>query len=308
MLGNSRLSLTLILIVLGAGWGMTIPLTKITVTGGYDPLGMIVWQFAIGIVVLGVPMWRRLFRLRITMPMLVVWLFIATIGTLIPNAASYRATFHLPAGVMAIVIASVSMFAFPLALLLGTDRFSARRLCGLALGLGGVALIALPEASLPERAMIAFLPLALLAPFCYAVEGNVVAKWGTAGLDPIQVMFGAMVLGLLIALPLALATDQMRIPRAPFSLADATLITAAIVHVGVYTSYVWLIGKAGAVFAGQVSYLVTGFGVMWSILMLGEVYSLWVWAALVLMALGLTLVAPRMGLAEPDAAGDTGAA
>ncbi|WP_322891467.1 MULTISPECIES: DMT family transporter [unclassified Yoonia] len=287
-------TLTLALVALGAGWGLTQPLTKITVTGGYEPFGMIFWQMLTGTLLLGTWRWRTLGRLPVTPRTLAFWLMIATLGTLIPNSASYRAAFHLPAGVMSIVISTIPLVAFPIALALGNDRFSWRRMVGLALGLAAVAFIALPEASLPDRAMVAFLPLALIAPFCYAVEGNIVAKWGTAGLDPVQVLFGASAIGVVIALPLALATDQFRVPTAPFILADFTMLLGALIHVVVYTGYIWLVGRGGAVFAGQISYLVTGFGVVWAMLLLREHYSLWVWAALAAMLVGLTLVRPRV--------------
>lgn len=291
--GPSRAHLTAVLVLLGAGWGLAQPLTKITVTAGYAPIGIIFWQMLIGALILGVWRWRSLGRLPVTARTLAFWLMIAAIGTLIPNSASYSAARHLPSGVMSIVISTIPMIAFPIALALGNDRFSWRRMLGLALGLAAVALIALPQTSLPDRAMIAVLPLALIAPFCYALEGNIVAKWGTAGLDPVQVLFGACAIGTAIALPLALAAGQLRVPTAPFALADATLLANAVIHVLVYTGYVWLIGRAGAVFAGQISYLVTGFGVVWAMLILGESYSGWVWAALGAMALGLTLVQPR---------------
>jgi len=277
---QTRVGLTLILVACGAGWGLTQPLTKITVMAGYQPLGLIFWHMLIGAIVLGILRGRQLGRLPFILPTFAVWLFIAAVGSLIPNTTGYRAAFHLPSGIMSIVIATIPMIAFPIALALGNDRFSMRRLLGLAFGLGGVALIALPEASLPERAMLAFLPLALVAPFCYAIEGNVVARWGTAGLDPVQVLFGASVLGTLISLPLALGTGQFFVPRP--------------INVIVYTTYVWLVGRAGAVFAGQVSYLVTGFGVLWAMLLLAERYSGWVWAALAAMAFGLALVQPRL--------------
>ena len=286
--------LTLALVALGAGWGLTQPLTKITVTGGYEPFGIIFWQMLIGTLLLGGLRWRRLGRLPVTPRRLAFWLMIAALGTLIPNSTSYRAAFHLPAGVMSIVISTIPLMAFPLALALGNDRFSWRRMAGLALGLIGVALIALPEASLPDRAMVAFLPLALIAPFCYAVEGNIVAKWGTAGLDPVQVLFGASAIGVVIALPLALATDQFRVPAVPLILADVTMLMGSVIHVVVYTGYIWLVRRGGAVFAGQISYLVTGFGVIWAMLLLRENYSLWVWAALAAMAIGLPLVRPRL--------------
>lgn len=289
-----RARLTLILVMLGAGWGLTQPLTKITVMSGYQPFGIVFWQMLIGAVLLGTLRWRQIGRLPLSLKTLALWLIVAILGTLIPNSTSYRAAFHLPAGIMSIVIASIPMMAFPIALALGNDHFSARRLLGLILGLIGVAFIALPEASLPERAMIAFLPLALVAPFCYACEGNILAKWGTAGLDPVQVLFGASAIGTVIALPLAMGTGQFFIPSAPFILADATLVLTSIIHVIVYTGYVWLVGRAGAVFAGQVSYLVTGSGVLWAMLLLGETYSIWVWLALACMAFGLMLVQPRV--------------
>jgi drug/metabolite transporter (DMT)-like permease len=293
--------LTLALVALGAGWGLTQPLTKITVTAGYEPFGLIFWQMLIGMVLLGAVRWRTLGRLPVTPRRLAFWLMIATLGTVIPNSASYRAAFHLPAGVMSIVISTIPLIAFPIALALGNDRFSLRRMVGLALGLIGVAFIALPEASLSDRAMVAFLPLALIAPLCYALEGNVVAKWGTAGLDPVQVLFGASAIGVVIALPLALGTGQLRVPSTPFILADLTMVLSAVIHVVVYTGYIWLVRRGGAVFAGQISYLVTGFGVIWAMLLLRENYSLWVWAALAAMAAGLTLVRPRV--AEEPAIG-----
>ena len=70
-------------------------------------------------------------------------------------------------------------------------------------------------------------------------------------------------------------------------------MASAVIHGLVYTGYVWIIGRAGAVFAAQVSYLVMGFGVVWAMLFLGERYSLWVWAAFAVMLIGLALVQPR---------------
>ncbi len=293
-MNDARVRLTAVLLMLGCGWGLTQPLTKITVTAGYQPLGLVFWQLLIGAVVLGAFQWRKLRRLPFGPVTFGIWLMIAVIGTIIPNSTSYRAAFHLPSGIMSIVIATIPMMAFPIAMALGNDHFSWRRFGGLSLGLVAVALIALPEASLPERAMIAFLPLALVAPFCYAIEGNIVARWGTGGLDPIQVLLGASALGAVIALPLALATGHFFVPRTPFILADATLLLSSLIHVFVYAGYVWLIGRAGAVFAGQVSYIVTGSGVLWAMLLLGESYSLWVWAALGVMLLGISLVRPRV--------------
>ncbi len=305
MIGANNWHLTGILILLGAGWGLTQPLSKITVSAGYAPLGLVFWQLVVGVIVLGAMLYRRLGRIPVTSRTIGFWVLIAMLGTIVPNSASFRAIFHLPSGITSIVLSSIPMMAFPIAIALGNEQFSPIRLFGLVIGMVAVALIALPEASLPDRAMVAFLPLALIAPLCYALEGNIVARWGTAGLDPVEVLFGASVVGAIISLPLAISTGHFFVPKPPFQLADATMIASSVIHAVVYVSYVWLVGRAGAVFAGQVSYLVTGFGVIWAMMILGERYSLWIWAALALMLLGLLVVQPRPGVASRESAGDS---
>ena len=83
---------------------------------------------------------------------------------------------------------------------------------------------------------------------------------------------------------------------------------ASLVHVLVYASYVWLVGRAGAVFAVQVSYLVTGFGLFWAWFLLDEAFSNMIWLALAVMFLGVYLVQPRPRaiLVAQTVTGDTG--
>lgn len=281
------------LLIMGAGWGITSPLSKIAVSTGHQPLGLVFWQMVIGAVLLGAIVFVRGGRLALGRRQITLYLAIAFLGTILPNAASYRAAAHLPAGVMSIVIAMVPMFAFPIALALGQDRFSIARVVGLGLGLGGVALLVGPEASLPDRAMVAFIPLALIAPFFYGLEGNFVGKFGTAGLDPIEVLFGASVFGAVLSFPLALGFGHWLNPLGGFGAPESALVLSSIVHALVYAGYVWLVGRAGPVFAAQVSYLVTIFGVGWAMLILDEAYSGYIWGALGLMLLGMFLVQPR---------------
>lgn len=293
MTSAERWGLVLVLVLLGIGWGITTPLAKIAVTGGHSHFGLVFWQLALGAVVLGVLNLLRGRALPFTRRHLRLYGIIALIGTILPNSASYQAVGHLPAGVMSILVSLVPMFAFPIALAVGIDRFSALRFAGLVAGLAGVLLIVAPDSSLPDPAMILWVPLALIAPFFYAVEGNFVASRGTEGLDAIQTLLGASIVGTVLALPLAVGTGQWIDPRPPWGLPDLAVVGIGIVHAGVYATYVWLVGRAGAVFAAQVAYLVTVWGIIWAKLLLNEGYSGWVWAALALMLTGLFLVQPR---------------
>ena len=51
------------------------------------------------------------------------------------------------------------------------------------------------------------------------------------------------------------------------------MLVSGVLNVLAYSGYVWLVGRAGSVFASQIAYLVTGFGVLWSMALLGERYS-----------------------------------
>ncbi len=298
---GSKFGLFIILAVMGAGWGITQPLAKIAVSEGYRAFGLIAWQLAIGATATGAVLALQRRRLRFDRPAMRIYLIIALIGTVLPNSASFEAARHLPAGLISILLSLVPLFAFPMALALGNERFAWGRFLGLVLGLCGVLVIVAPEASLPDRAMIVFVPVALIAPIFYAMEGNVVARWGTGGLSPIEVLCGASLVGTVIAMPLAVATGTFVNPFIPWGAPEWALVSSSLIHVSVYTTYVWLVGRAGPLFAVQVSYLVTGFGVLWAILLLGESYSGWVWTAMIVILTGVFLVQPR-----PRSSLDTG--
>ena len=231
-------------------------------------------------------------RFRVGRRQLGFAVLIATIGTLIPNTTFYLSVAHLPAGIMSIIIAAVPMLAFPIALALGMDRAGAGRIAGIICGLAGVAMIAAPGGGLPAGAAL-WLPVALVGPLFYAIEGNVVARWGTSGMSALQAMALVSAVGAVMALPLALVSGQWIDPRAAFGAAEGALVASSIAHAFAYVAYVWLAARAGAVFAAQVSYIVTGSGVIWAMVILGERFPPMVWAALVLMLAGLALVAPR---------------
>jgi drug/metabolite transporter (DMT)-like permease len=290
---NPRLIYVAVLIGSGLAWGSSQTLGKIAVSTGHQQFGLIFWQLAIGAVFLGIITLIQRKTVPINRTTVGFSAIIAVIGTIIPNSTFYYAVAHLPAGIMSIIISTVPLLSFPIALALGMDRFSAARLAGLLCGLGGVALIALPQASLPDPAMAAFIPIALIGPLFYACESNFVARFGMAGMDPLQAMFLTSTVGAVLSLPLALGSGQWIDPTARFGAPELALTASSLVHALAYSGYLWLASRAGAVFAAQTGYIVTATGVVWAMVVLGETYSGWVWAALVLMLFGLSLVQPR---------------
>lgn len=295
---NQRFGYVALLLAMGVAWGATQPLGKMAVSSGHKHFGLIFWQLVVGALVLGSVTLLGRKRLPLNAASLRFAVVIALIGTIIPNSTFYYSVAHLPAGVMSILISTVPLLAFPMAMALGMDRFSTARLLGLLCGLTGVALIALPQGSLPDAAMAAFLPLAMIGPLFYAMEGNYVGRFGMAGMDAVQAMFLASAVGAVITLPLAVSTGQFIDPMQPWGRAEWALVASSVIHCFAYASYVWLAARAGAVFASQTSYIVTGTGVVWAMLLLDERFSPWVWAAMVVMLIGLFLVQPRADAAR----------
>ncbi|EFL89194.1 DMT family transporter [Ahrensia sp. R2A130] len=282
-----------VLFLLGLLWGASIPLTKIAVSSGHAPLGMVFWQLLVATVVLGIAALVRGSRLVIDRRHLFFFATVTIIGTIIPNSFSYMAASRLPASVMALVIALVPIFSLLVALVMRVERFAPRRAIGVVLGATAIAMLVLPQGSLPDPAKAGWVLIALIAPFCYGMEGNYVATATPKGTGPVATLLGASITGLFLVTPMVIATDAYIDPMAGFGKVELALLAVCLMHAAGYLTYIWMVGAAGPVFTAQVAYLVTPSGVLMSMVLLGEVPSPWLWAALALLLVGLFLVQPK---------------
>ena len=285
------------LVAVAMVWALTFPFTKIAVVGGYRTYGITLLSSSLTILMLAVIVGMR--RNGLPLHWGAIWRYVMSgiLGTVVFAGTAYKAAEHLPSGVITICMATLPLVSFFLSLALRMERVTAARLGGLALGLVGVLLIALPETSLPNPAAAIFIPLAILSVVSFAVEGIVLGKYGMGGLDPMQLLLGAAVVAVAMTAPIAWATGTLRLPQGSFGVAEWAIVGSAVANTAAYAGYFWIVGRAGPVFAAQASYMVTGFGVIWSIVLLGEVYSLWIWAGMVVILAGMTQVLPKPKLA-----------
>ena len=300
---NSRNAIAwLVMLTIGTFWGGTIPLSKVAVSTGYQPFGLILWQLVIGVLVLGsVLLWRG-WRPHFNVELLLYYTVIAVCGTLFPNSTSYLAQQHLPAGVMSITIATVPMFTFAFALLLRIEGYSSKRMLGILVAFVAMVLIAVPDSSLPDPSKAIFILVALVAPIFYATEANYLAKHQPKGVDPVSTLFVASAIGLVIILPITLASGQWINPITPWGAAEWALVSASVIHAVTYCAFIWLVGFGGPVFSVQTAYPVTLSGIFLSMIFLGETYSAWIWASLILVIIGLVLVQPKFSNLETETA------
>ncbi|MCP5074323.1 MAG: DMT family transporter [Rhodobacteraceae bacterium] len=290
---SGRVFFSVVLVLIGAAWGVTIPMTKVAVSTGYLQFGLIFWELALSSVVLFLITLVQRSQIRLRLRHIWLLLIIALSGTIIPSSFTYIAAPHLPAGILAIVVSLVPMFTLPIALVVRLEQFEPVRMLGLLFGGAAIILLIGPEASLPEAGSAVFVLFAVLSAICYGIEGNYVAYFGLGGLGAVQALLFASLGGLVLITPVAIYSGQWIDLNRDWGAPEWSILGLSVCHAFAYSGYVWLVGRAGAVFSAQVAYLVTLFGVLWSIVFLKETYSGWVWAALALMMVGLFLVQPR---------------
>jgi drug/metabolite transporter (DMT)-like permease len=239
---------------------------------------------------------RAFFRRRLRIPLdrtsLVYYAVVAALGTVIPNIFSYWAMTQLPAGIMAIIVASVPLFALAIAVATRLEPFAAGRVLGVCLGGASVVLLVGPDASLPEPEKALFVLVALVAPLCYGMEGNYIARFAPPAIDPVVTLFGASVIGGIVTAPLSLAAGAWVAMPGAFDAPERAIVLLSMLHAGAYTGYVWLVRRAGPVFSSQVAYVVTLSAMALSAIFLQEGYSAYALASLALMLAGLALVQP----------------
>lgn len=290
------------LLLLGVSWGAGAPLVRIARLEGYSAVALVFWHSVLGLVTLTLVL--RV-RGRLAIPRdrasLKLYLAVALLGIVLPHLAAFWALAHVPAAAHSVIIALVPLFALALALGLRIERFHALRFAGLMLGAGAVALLVLPEGSLPPGTVSAFLLVSMLAPLCYALEGLVIAHFSRAQAGPLQTLFGATVIALLLVAPVALAGGAAAQPFRPWGVAEWAVAISGVTGALTYAGYVAILRHAGSVFGAQVAYVVTACGVLWAMILLGERPSPWFWGALGLLFAGLVLVQPRPAapLADP---------
>lgn len=304
----SRLSPRLLpfvaLFIIGIVWATTVPLIKIAVSSGLQPFGITFWEVAIVSSILFVVILVRGYKVSLKREHLKYCFVLSLTGTLFPNTFSYIAAAELPAGIFAIIIATVPMCVLVIALMLKTEQVAGKRIFGILLGVAAMVLLAVPESSLPDREKAIYILIAFVAPLSYGVEGNYISLKAPKDLHPVSVLFVASLIALPISGIISIFSGQFFVPNIlsgnSFSNSELAIIAFASAHAFAYSGYMWLVGLAGPVFSSQIAYVVTVTAVSLSWYFLGEEYSNLVWFALIMMLGGLALVQPNTATPNAD--------
>ena len=199
----------------------------------------------------------------------------------------------VPAGIISMLVVLSPILTYAGAVAFRLEKIWWPRVLGLAVGIVGVALLVVPETSLPSRELVPWILLALLLPIGYATTSLATALMRPPATESLHFAFGYFFFGTLPILGLVALTDGWWWFDGTMDAGDWALITATFVQtLGIYL-FVELIRFLGPVFFSTVNFIVALAGIGWGFLFFGETHSHWVWLALVCLMLGVIFVIQR---------------
>src|SRR4029453_15622152 len=182
--------------------------------------------------------------------------------------------------VLTLMIPMAPLMTYVLILAMRTERFDVWRAVGVLLGFTGVGLIVLPEGSLPEPGVVGWVLLGLAASCFYALQNLYIAMRSPPNADVLTQTTGMLILGGLVAIPLAAGADGFLLPVFPMTVAVKAAAVMLLVNAPMMLIFVWVVRSIGPVFASQTANVIVLAGVFWGWVIFGEILSHWVWAAI----------------------------
>jgi drug/metabolite transporter (DMT)-like permease len=278
------------LVLMGTGWGGNLMLAKLAIGAGASPFGLAFFEAAgsalllllVGLTQGKLPPlgWRHLLFYTLS----------GASGVTIPNAVIFHVAHFLSVGLLSLLLTLVPLATYALSLLLRVERFAWIRAAGLLVGMVGVGLIVAPANSLPEPGLAGWVLLGFAATVMFAIQNVYIARAWPRGCDALALSCGTLVFGALLLLPFVLATGASVGFALPWSTVQWAVATMAAVNGLLTVIFIELVRRRGPVFTSQTAYLVTIAGVLWGIALFHERHSLWIWAAMLLLCLGVALV------------------
>jgi drug/metabolite transporter (DMT)-like permease len=289
----------LMLLVLGAVWGGNPSFSKALVTADISPASVVFWQALVAGILLAIICLVRRTPIPVSGRAIAYYLFIGLAGIDIAYIVLVFVVQHITAGYMSVLVLLSPVLTYVFAVVMRLERVNTMRAVGILIGFAGAGVLVLPQGSLPSPELLPIALIAFIVPTGYAAA-NVYAEWGRPeGADNVALATGTMFAAALGALVIALIDGSFHPIWAEPAAREGILAAYGLATAVAFLLFYLIIAMAGAVYLGQVGYIVTLTGVGWGVLFFGETTTIWLWAAVAIVAVGVALV----NLGKPKAAG-----
>ena len=283
---------SLLVIAVGVVWGLTPSLARLAAGLGSNPMGMALWVNVVAAVFcLSVAAYRGKLP-RLGWPEARFFLAWALVAGIMQRLTTFWVTQHVEASMLSLIVTLQGFMVFAFAAAMKLEKASPRRLLGLLVGLGGVALVLVTRLEGSGTTGNFWLAIALLLPLFFAIEGILVAAKRPEQIDIFAAVGVMMLLSAIMLTPIVIYSGSL-MPLGPGAVElSALVLLMGIAGAASLLLCFHLIAQAGAVFASQSAYAMTIAGIVWGMLLLNEELSAIAWGAVIMILIGLYLVEP----------------
>lgn len=277
-----------LLFTLGAIWGAGPVINKFTISHGVSPLGYSFWQFIGPACILSV---IGLYQGKLCWSKvhLQYYFTCGLVGLAIPNTILHLCAPHLPSGIMPVIINTVPIMVYPLALGFRLEKFSWARMLAILIGCLGIMLIIIPKASIPNSNLVWTL-LAFISPLCFALTAVFINPNRPQHTSSISLAAGMLLASSIMILPLVIFNHAFYAITMPLQAADYALLARICMHSLGYIIFFTIIKQAGAVYYSLVSGIVILNGIFWGYLIYNESIDIYKFSAIIAILLAISIL------------------
>lgn len=279
-----------LLITLGMVWGTGYSIARFAMTNGVPPLGYSFWQSFGPAVIIGLLSLSITRSITMSVSRLRFYLITGLTGIVIPNTTMYFAAPHLPASILAMVVNTVPIIAYPMALIANLENFNWQRMFGIFIAFAGLMLIVIPKSSLPSADMVPWVLSTLITPVSFAFCSIYIARFRPANTDSLTLSAGMLFFSSLILIPLVTTENSLYLFNYPLQPQDWVILLEIVLSSLGYVLFFQLIKIAGPVYYSLVDTIVVITGLFWGRIIFDEHLNRWTTAAVILIVLALPLV------------------
>lgn len=277
------------LAAVGVIYSGLFPVNKMSAEAGLPYIGYVFWFSLFATIVLAIPAALRRELPTLSWPHVRAYAALGGLGIAIPVPLLTFVAPKLPVGIITLMLILVPLLTYVFSYLVRIERFRVSGVIGVLFGLAGMLLVLVPDVSLPEREMVGWTLLALVAPVCFAMTNTLAVYLRPPAAPALAMATGMSACTTLLLVPIMLATGHAYLFPGPT--VDGMLAVLYAAGINAVTMVCWfvLVRIIGAVYFSQFNYFIVLGGFGWGILLFDEQHSLYVWVAAGLTFIGLAI-------------------
>ncbi len=282
-----------ILFLLGIVWGTGYSIARFAMTHGVNPLGYSFWQSIGPAVLIGLSVLIRQKKMAFNFAHCRYYFVCGLTGIALPNTIMYFAAPHLPAGLLAVIVNTVPIMAYLMALVAKVEFFCWRRFLAVCVALSGLLLLLMPTVNYPTAESAPWVLFALLTPLCFAFCAVYITRFRPEGSDSFSLAAGTLISSSLILAPIVFASQNFYVFNWPLMLPDWVILLEILLSSLGYVLFFKLIKIAGPVYYSFVDSIVALTGLFWGYLIFNEHLTLRTGAAVFFILAALIMISKR---------------